>query len=1177
MRRLCLLPGFLLLLLPGLPVPPVAAEPQPRQSKARIDAHVLTVRFDPPRHRLVAHDVMTVQGDTAPTQLVLRLAPTLTVTEVTCNGEPATIRADGGSLTITVPANGPHKVGIAYHGTIYDAVEKADDLTWVVGDHTRGVIGEMGIYLSDASGWVPLPVTEGPRAPARFHVTTIVPAPFVVVTQGGPVSRQQLTTTGFDPGSTTLLPVSGGAGAEVVWNHATNPAPIPTDGLSLSAGPYRQKSRDVDGIKLSTFFYARHARHADVWLDAGEETIRRYAKLLGPYVHKKFDIVENFFQSGYGMPAYTLLGDRVVDYVTAKARRHGGKIPPGYLDHEYVHCWFGNGLFVDYARGNWCEAITTYFSNYMARELDDPVDARAYRRGVLEKFAIRVRGDADYPLRKFVTKTEDADNDVGYGKGAMFFHMLRQRVGDEAFFKGVRAFVAERMGTVVTWDNWLEAFDRDGAANALRPFLDRPGMPRIRLRVRETTTLRNGGADVGDTRIQGTVRAEGPKEGDAKAPVWPMRVPLRFKYRSPQGVHAHLDTSVVVVDRPATFDVVVPGSPTSVEVDPDFHVMRHVPSDDLPHCLNRTLETGGNRVLVVDAPDRMLDPLADRIARGKGFVRKSGDYDWRSHEGPVVLLRVLPALPEGGVKVGDEHFDDPTVSVVRSWGTPQGPRTEYLALSPDAAKRAGYVTYYGWDSWVTFRNGIPRDRRTHRPTPGTRVELLSTEEAAAKRVAGWIQALSATTRAPGQRKAMVEKQLQQALSGLAPLDVSSTFWLRSHGPVRRASINYVMGTHQGSLSGRHVRPFCFSDNDSTPWIDDLVPTTVHPKESPAQLFARLQKARRAAVVVVDDAGWKALAPWLDTADNLTEPSRAELERPGRDGKPRPKPPSLTTWISGRRARGGLPTPAPLPVPVLCVHRDVFPKSAGNAENPMGAFEEVSLDIAMTPQAIPGRNLLAWKPPWSSEAARPPVVVLTAHYDGLPWRDGVRYRGADDNASGVACLLEVARALEKGPGAPAVGIVIALTDAEEWGLYGARALRDALASKVNVRAVINVDSIGRASAKPCHLIGHSTHRLLAKPIEAALAAEGIELGTDIDRYAYAHGSDHYPFHQVGIPAVSLWASDYHVMNTVADTPDRVQAEGIARIAQALTTLLQGDLSWVLKLPAPPTSNETLPLK
>ena len=250
------------------------------------------------------------------------------------------------------------------------------------------------MFLTAGSRWIP----HTYETLAEFNLTVHVPSPLVTVTQGREVARQVATAPGFDPTSRQVeldTPVSTRQGPS--FETTRFESTVPTDGVALSAGVYRRATRQVEGVQLSTFFYTQHHMHADLWLDSAEATVRRYAPLLGAYPHPKFDIVENFFQSGYGMPGYTLLGDRVIEYVTKKAKRHGGKIPPGYLDHEYVHGWYGNGLFVDYADGNWCEAITTYLANYLAVEIDAGGDPEAepavtHRRAVMEKFAIPRKG-----------------------------------------------------------------------------------------------------------------------------------------------------------------------------------------------------------------------------------------------------------------------------------------------------------------------------------------------------------------------------------------------------------------------------------------------------------------------------------------------------------------------------------------------------------------------------------------------------------------------------------------------------------------------------------------------------------------------------------------------------------------------------------------------------------------
>ena len=93
----------------------------------------------------------------------------------------------------------------------------------------------------------------------------------------------------------------------------------------VQAGRYEVVTREVEGVSISTYLFADHAKHAAFILDQVGNYIRIYNEVLGPYPWPKFDVVENFFTTGYGMPTYTLLGANVVEvnHGSSVSRRHG--------------------------------------------------------------------------------------------------------------------------------------------------------------------------------------------------------------------------------------------------------------------------------------------------------------------------------------------------------------------------------------------------------------------------------------------------------------------------------------------------------------------------------------------------------------------------------------------------------------------------------------------------------------------------------------------------------------------------------------------------------------------------------------------------------------------------------------------------------------------------------------
>ena len=199
---------------------------------------------------------------------------------------------------------------------------------------------------------------------------------------------------------------------------------------------------------------------------------------MGSYPFKKFDIVQNFFSSGYGIPTLTLLAPEAI--------RQGKEfLRPGALDHEIVHSWWGHYVNEKPGTGNWVEALTTYCANYYYKELKIGKEApRKYRQDVMQKYAIEVPPSKDYPLRKFEGKETELDGQIGYGKGSMVFHMLRRIVGRDLFFATLREFAMQFGGKQASWEDIKKTFE-EASGKRLDQFfsqwLDSPGGPQLKL------------------------------------------------------------------------------------------------------------------------------------------------------------------------------------------------------------------------------------------------------------------------------------------------------------------------------------------------------------------------------------------------------------------------------------------------------------------------------------------------------------------------------------------------------------------------------------------------------------------------------------------------------------------------------------------------------------------------
>jgi Zn-dependent M28 family amino/carboxypeptidase len=163
------------------------------------------------------------------------------------------------------------------------------------------------------------------------------------------------------------------------------------------------------------------------------------------------------------------------------------------------------------------------------------------------------------------------------------------------------------------------------------------------------------------------------------------------------------------------------------------------------------------------------------------------------------------------------------------------------------------------------------------------------------------------------------------------------------------------------------------------------------------------------------------------------------------------------------------------------------------------------------------------------------IVITAHYDHEGIKNGEIYNGADDNASGVATMLEIAARLKAAP--PEHSVLIVALDGEERGLLGARHFVEAPPFPLSAIALnINYDMTARAETDgKLWVVGayqHPNLRPILEPIPAngAVAlAFGKDTPEDKGEDNWVMASDHGAFHRAGVPFLYFGVNyhpDYH---------------------------------------------------
>ena len=216
---------------------------------------------------------------------------------------------------------------------------------------------------------------------------------------------------------------------------------------------------------------------ATKYLDATARYLKLYEPLLGDYPFSKFALVENFWETGFGMPSFTLLGPRVIRFPF---------ILESSYPHELLHNWWGNGVYPDYETGNWSEGLTAYLADHLFREMDG--SGHEYRKEMLARYKNYVSEGEDFPLSQFTSRNSAATQAVGYGKALMLWHMLRIELGDELFIDGLRQFYVTyqfQRASFADIENLFSELSGRDLSDFFAQWVNRTGAPQLEVAVEE--------------------------------------------------------------------------------------------------------------------------------------------------------------------------------------------------------------------------------------------------------------------------------------------------------------------------------------------------------------------------------------------------------------------------------------------------------------------------------------------------------------------------------------------------------------------------------------------------------------------------------------------------------------------------------------------------------------------
>ncbi len=524
----------------------------------------LDIGLHPAQQLLIATAQINFNGGVE-SPLRLQLSNRCKIIAVKQGNRPVPYSFSAGLLQLELSAAEP--VSITYRAVFNDLSSKTpvhnEDPSYGI----SATISAAGSYLSSGVNWYPQLQGKG----VDYRISISAPVGTEAITSGRRIARQV---------------VNGRSNS--VWL-----VDYPLQGLTLAAGVY-QLFEDLTGpVPIYAYFYPDSAPLAATYLQKARSYLQLYEELFGPYPFHKFAIVENFFPTGYGLPSWTLLGSSVI------------KLPfivKTSLGHEIAHSWWGTGVQVDYGQGNWAEGLTTYVADYLYKERSSAAEAREYRQNILRDYANLVGPENAFTIASFRSRHDKASQSIGYGKTALLFHMLRQRIGDQDFWAGLRKLAEERMFSQVGWDDFCERFSAISGDNLqvfFHQWLTNTEGPRLALQDVKSVKTTTG------WRVSGTLTQQ---------PVYQLAVKLQLTTEA-----GSLRKQLQVDSTEQSFQFEVASRPVALQADPDSDLFRILAAEEIPATVNSI--RGSNQLLVVQT--EQYAPDAEAIKTLLGAIRKS--------------------------------------------------------------------------------------------------------------------------------------------------------------------------------------------------------------------------------------------------------------------------------------------------------------------------------------------------------------------------------------------------------------------------------------------------------------------------------------------------------------------------------------------------------------------------
>ena len=852
-----------------------------------------------------------------------------------------------------------------------------------------GVISEQGVYLAGSTFWIP----TFENTTIVYSLTTQLPSNWSNVSQGKRVDV--LKTARFH--SETWI------------------CDKPQEEAYLIAAKFTEYSYKMsNGVMAMAFLRTPDEAIANKYLEVTEQYMNMYVEMLGNYPYSKFALVENFWETGYGMPSFTLLGEKIIRFPF---------ILHSSYPHELLHNWWGNSVYVDFQSGNWCEGITAYMADHLIKEQRG--QGQNYRRSTLQKFSNYVNAENDFALNKFIGRTDGPSEAIGYGKALMMWQMLRRKVGDETFVKGMKLFYDNNKYKTASYSDIRVAMEKVSDMD-LKAFFEqwtsRLGAPQI--------AISNYKVD----SYGGKYRIRLSMEQQQKSDVFNIDIPIY--------IITNKGTEEIVVNmdsRNQDFQLSVSAKPLKLFVDPMYDVFRILTQDEVPPTLSKVWGNKENIIILPKKANKAQRKLYEELAE-KWVAADNDNFE-------VKYDSEIKELPEGK-SLWILGFENKYISEVDFEMQNYKSKLDgdsVIFEGKRMLKKGNSFIFTSFDKNVKSKQNI----------------FIATDNVAA--IAGLVRKLP-----------HYGKYSYLAFSGNEPMNIAKGQWPIFNSPLIKN----------------------IDENSSKLTLDVE-------REALAYLKPVFSESR-----MMKDIKFM-----------------ASEEMKGR-GIGTPEIDMVAEYIAKEFQNAGL-------------------KSFNNSYYQKFTHKfDAKGEMKLT-------NVIGYIEGTDASLRDNPVVV-SAHYDhlGLGWPDvrkgnkGKIHYGADDNASGVATIIELARSMAKSA-KPKRSIIFLACTAEEAGLIGSRYFvehrKDYI--KGEIFANVNVDTDGSLFDTKLLVLNANTAKewkfiFMGTNYTTGIQSEVIEKQLD--------ASDQMSFIEQGIPAIQLFTGPTQNYHRPSDTYDKIDGEGLVKV-------------------------------